>query len=605
MENFGLIIFDEDSMLIDKQTSTIDTTVHNCYIIVHEIAHQWFGNLVTMDWWNGLWLKEGFATWAGYLCTDKLLKSYNIWTAYVYIEIKDALNYDCLMSTRAIMQCIHVCHSITYSKASCIIRMVNSLMGEKEFQMALRDYMNRFKFSNANREDLCSYLNKHARIPIDIFVENWITQTGFPLVLVTCELDRSGNTILNLKQKRFLANGEDDESSGLWQIPITVSTKSSYPAIRLTYLMQTKTATLDLGRLLDNASDWILLNHDFVNFHRTFYSINMLRAISSDLNRLSSIDRLSLLSDTYAIVQAGLMSIQIFFDVLKSFSSETDAYVWKMISDTVISLYGLIMHTSSINGFRKMVIDLCKPISKVFGWTVGTNDDLNTLLCRETVQYLMALMFDDDAIDEGKRLFELQRDGKIQISGGLKKAVYTALLSSERYLDELFALYEDSEDIDETSAIVQALSTVQNQVLFDRVLNWSLKKASEDDALILLGYMAKNLGSPKRSTQVWNFIKKKRNWNFIVERYSDDELFGELLESVIQSLVTKTVEDDVKRFFEKNPVLVHKSIEVGLEKLAIRRTFLSRLKVDLTGKSSLKDGQPGKSSFLILRLVWN
>jgi puromycin-sensitive aminopeptidase len=589
MENFGLIIFNETNMLLDRLNSSTETTITNAYIVAHEIAHQWFGNLVTMKWWNDLWLNEGFATWAGFLCINPFLKDYNIWTAFVCLRTSEALNLDCLNSTHSIAADVEspalideMFDDITYSKGACVIRMLNSYIGEDEFRSGIQDYLNSFKYANATTQDLCTHLSKYSKMPVDEFMHKWITKIGFPVVQVSRVIDKNGNTVVLLKQTRFLASGEHADGD-TWPIPIIVSTKSSYPNIIHKYLMQTETATLNLGHLTTGDDNWILLNHDFVNFHRTHYSNEMLSSISADLSILNAIDRLSFLSDSFALAQAGSTSIEIFLNILSLYKHETNGYVWKTILNIITTLYALIMHTEKINEFRMFVIGVCKPMAKSVGWhPIGSinDDDVNTLMCREAVQNIMALMLDDDTIYESEKLFQLKCTGAAQLPSGLKKAVYTAVLSNDRVLEEIFRFYETSENPEERCLILKALSSVRPIGLFDKVLDWSLAKASYEDAVILLGDMAKNLGSCDRSSCVWKFIKT--NWKVIFERYSDGILIGRLLKPIIECLITKDDENDVKAYFQVNQIHgAEKSIACGLERLSIQQCFLRRLKIQI------------------------
>ncbi len=543
-----------------------------------------FGNIVTMEWWNDLWLNEGFATWAGYLCIDRLLVEYNIWTAFVYLVNADVLSKDCLESTQIIAADVQspsmideMFNDIVYNKAACIIRMLNSFMGEKEFQNAIHDYLIRYRYSNASTQDLCSYLSKYSKTSIDEFVENWTKTLGFPLVCITSELNQNGETVLHLKQRRFLASGKI-VASGLWQIPISVLTKSTYPAVKQEFLMTTETASVNLGYL---SGGWVLVNHDFTSFHRTLYSNEMLKNLSRDLSDLSAIDRLGLLSDAFAMSQAGFTSTETFLNMLQLFDGEKDAYVWKLILDVVTDLCPLLAHTDKAADFRKLVINLCKSRARQLGWSVGKEDDVNTLVCRETVQFIMALMGDEETIKKSKPLFQSKRNGT-ELPGGLDRAIYTAMATSERNIEDLFSFYEESEDLDEQASILTALSSVRRHKLFKRVLDWSLKKASEDDCVTLLSDLAKNFGSSGRGSQVWKFIIKKKNWQEILERFSDDESMGELLEAVIGALITEKDEKEVRSFFEENPIEdQEESIARGLERLSIQRRHLERLTAEM------------------------
>ncbi|CAG2116436.1 unnamed protein product, partial [Medioppia subpectinata] len=227
MENWGLITYRETCILVDPQNTSTFSKQRTAIIIAHEIAHQWFGNLVTMDWWTDLWLKEGFATFISYLCVNHLFSEYHIWTQFVSDEYLTALNLDALHNSHPIevpvghpSEIIEIFDRISYDKGSAVLRMLHRYIGDEYFRKGLHLYLDQHKYGNTVTDDLWTSLQKASDRPVREVMNTWTKQKGYPVITVKSR--RDGNSlILSLSQEKFNADGKaDSEVSPLWMIPI-------------------------------------------------------------------------------------------------------------------------------------------------------------------------------------------------------------------------------------------------------------------------------------------------------------------------------------------------------------------------------------------------
>ncbi len=224
MENWGAITFRETILLYDPKTSSTRTKQFIAEVISHEIAHMWFGNLVTMKWWNDLWLNESFATFMATKFVDKFYPEWDLWNQFIEDAMNTAMGLDSLKTTHPIdvkvnspAEVREIFDAISYDKGGCVLRMLEHYVGEPNFQKGLKKYLSDFKYKNAEGVDLWNAIGKASKMPVTSMINTWLKQPGFPLV----EINQDGNT-LKLKQKRYLLESDKKFSKGLWSIPLSL-----------------------------------------------------------------------------------------------------------------------------------------------------------------------------------------------------------------------------------------------------------------------------------------------------------------------------------------------------------------------------------------------
>ena len=224
MENWGAITFRETILLYDSKTSSTKTKQFIAEVISHEIAHQWFGNLVTMQWWNDLWLNESFATFMATKFVDQFYPEWDLWNQFVDDAMNVAMGLDSLKTTHPIdvkvnspAEIREIFDAISYDKGGCILRMLEDYVGEPNFRKGLKEYLKTFKYKNAKGQDLWDAIGKASKMPVSSMVNSWLKQPGFPLV----EVIQDGNK-LQIKQDRYLLDPDKKTSKGIWKIPLAI-----------------------------------------------------------------------------------------------------------------------------------------------------------------------------------------------------------------------------------------------------------------------------------------------------------------------------------------------------------------------------------------------
>lgn len=331
-------------------------------MVGHELAHQWFGNLVTMEWWTHLWLNEGYASFVEFLCVNHLFPEFDIWTQFVTETYIKALELDCLKNSHPIevpvghpSEIDEIFDDISYNKGAAVIRMLHHYIGDEDFRKGMNVYLTRHQYKNTFTEDLWAALEEASNKPVGDVMSTWTKQMGFPVVTVSTKPSPDGKgVVLNLKQSKFTADGSQPPGNYKWMIPISVSTsKNPGKEVVSTVLKSTEGEILvpDVG-----SNDWIKINPGTIGFYRTQYTSDMLEKLIPAIKdkSLPPLDRLGLLDDLFAMVQAGHTSTIEVLKLLSAFEDENNYTVWSTISNILTKLGVLVSHTEHEEAFRQV-----------------------------------------------------------------------------------------------------------------------------------------------------------------------------------------------------------------------------------------------------------
>ncbi len=290
MENWGLITYRTTAVLFDEKASDAKYKNRIAYVVAHELAHQWFGNLVTMDWWNELWLNEGFATWVGWLATDKIHPDWHVWPQFVSEGMQTAFTLDSLRSSHPIevpvkdaLDVDQIFDAISYLKGSSVIRMLAAHLGQEIFLKGVSNYLKAHTYSNARTNDLWSALSEASGQDVQALMDPWILKMGFPVVTVGEEPGQ-----ISVKQSRYLSTGDvkAEDNSTTWWVPLGLEGKAGSKAV--TSIALTKKE--DIVREIDDS--FYKINKDTAGFYRTNYPPARLAKLGSQTERLSISDKI-------------------------------------------------------------------------------------------------------------------------------------------------------------------------------------------------------------------------------------------------------------------------------------------------------------------------
>jgi Aminopeptidase N len=438
MENWGAITSNENLLLFDPANSSSATQERAFTVLAHEIAHQWFGDLVTVGWWDDLWLSESFATWMERKAEDHLYPQWRGWLRACE-DRERAMFQDAQEKTHPIRQPINgeeeareAFDDITCSKGQYFIRMLEGFLGDDAFRDGIRLYLKENQFSNANAMNLWNALEKSSGRSVVKLASTWIEQSGFPLVKVTAEC-LNQNRVITLEQSRFSFDPIDSISQP-WIVPIGILSTADPHRPRYA-LLEKITENFDFPGC-DGALN---ANADSFGFYRVWYDPDLLSRLGRDWNRLSEEERVDFVSDTWAMVMSNRTPVTSYLALLDRLRSESSYSVWHNVIQDLTMIDRLERGQSGRAAFQTYVCTLLGPLFQRIGWEAKPDEELATKLLRTDLIQTLGAFGDRIVIDEAFRRFAESRKGQADLPPDLRGAVTEVVgrYSSPAIYDEL------------------------------------------------------------------------------------------------------------------------------------------------------------------------
>ena len=380
MENWGAITFREVLLMLNDGTSTsVKQTVSE--VIAHELAHQWFGNLVTMKWWNDLWLNESFATFMAFKMVDRTHKEWEFMNRFIQSETAGALSGDSLINTHPIDadvrnpdEVAQIFDEISYGKGASILRMIENYVGEEKFRDGIRIYLKKYQYGNAMGSDLWSCIEEASGMPVSRIMEAWIKRKGYPLILA-----ESMNGKIRVRQKRFMMNGEDSES--MWPVPLFVKRSDGNERV----LLDSREMEIEDGGV-------IKLNDSQIGFYRVLYSDDLWNRVTSSLKNLHRLDLRELLSDLFAFLKSGNLNLEEYLKRVEPFISIDDYVVVEDLAGQLFTLASILpdnenLNTMAVSYFRRNLESLGEKKKGEADYLAILRSNLSTYLASTDLEY--------------------------------------------------------------------------------------------------------------------------------------------------------------------------------------------------------------------------
>jgi len=576
MENWGAVTYREVALLFDEDSSSPGTRQRIVEIIAHEMAHMWFGDLVTMAWWNDLWLNESFASWMATKATDNLYPDWQVWTQFISEDVAPGMSLDGLENSHPIESEVRnpdevsqLFDAISYSKGASIIRMLEEFLGPEIFQSGLKEYLKLNAYSNAEGKDLWSAMEIASGTNVPAMMDTWIKQVGYPLIEIEKKRSSDGNTDIDLTQTRFLYSGPNNDST-LWHVPIT--SISAGEGDEHAQLMTDRTTKF--SKMKD--SDWIKINSGTTGFYRVKYGPNELDALSKAVNsaELDPSDRLGLLEDTFALVRARFTTANDYLSLLNSYDKDDNYSVWAAIAGQLSSLERLLFEQPFVEEFYASSESLFRGVIERVGWEGNSDETHLTSLLRSVALNQGGHFGNDNVLDEANKRFQQFLIDKVSISPDLRAVTYgLAAESGDTVTFEQLLQLSDSFDLQEEKVRIQgALTRFKQPDLITRALELSLDPdviRIQDTPRIIMGLAA----NPYALRSTWEFMKD--NWKEFDRRYGGGGFAVMRLVSITGAFNTAEDAIDVKEFFNANPVpAATRTVEQSLERINLNSQWL-------------------------------
>jgi puromycin-sensitive aminopeptidase len=580
MENWGAITYRETALLVDQEHSSTMNKQWVALVIGHEIAHQWFGNLVTMEWWTHLWLNEGFASYIEYLAVDHLFPEWDIWTQFLDADFGRALTPDALKHTHAIEVEVHdpaeiavAFDAVSYSKGASIIRMLAEYLGEKNFRDGLRHYLKKHAYGNTETADLWNALAKVSGKPVAKMMANWTGKAGYPLVSISGK-----GTEYEIRQSRFFSSPiseKETHDKTLWSIP--VRSVQGNGTTQKPFLFDTRSM-----RFPKKGDSWLKINADETAFQRTLYPADMLgslaRAVSS--KRLPTRDRLGLIRDIMAIAETGKLSTTDGLEFADHYRKETEYVVWGEIASGLARIRSLIAKEPFLAAYDAFALNIFSDIRKKATWNTRPKDHAHALL-KVLVLDSLGRYGDKRTIAHARTLFAGVNEKKNPIPPDLRGVVYNivAKYGGGKEHAKLTKLYSAAALHEEKNRLGRALGAFTKTDLLQKTLAFSVSNhVRPQDTVRMIAPVTVN---PKGRDLSWRFVKK--NWSMFIERYAGSRDLSYLLEPFATASSEQWAKD-IRDFLRKRPAPgVQRTVSQIMEHIHSNAAWLSRDRKALSG----------------------
>ncbi len=571
MENLGCITYREVLLLMDDERSTQPELMRVADVIAHEIAHMWFGDLVTMRWWNGIWLNEAFATFMATAAADDFNPDWHRWDQFS-LDRSAAFDVDSLDKTRPIEVEVNspedadaMFDLLTYEKGGSVLRMLEQYLGEDRYRDGIRYYLDKHQYANTETSDLWDAIEHVTGEPARSVMDSWIFQQGYPLVSV----EASGSQI-TLTQQRFRYTPVEGGDDTLWQVPVVLRYSSGGSVHEDRVLLTERTTQVSLN----GEPDWLVVNAGGSGFYRVRYSSDLLQALAPRMQtELQPIERYGLVDDTRAAMISGATSAADFLEFARGFEDETDLDVWSVLMTGLGTIHHLVEGAARDN-FEKTLADLYGAALSRLGWEPAAGESARDSELRGTlIGALGGAARDSEAIQKSRELHAKYLEDPSSVEPNVAAAV-TRVVAMSGTADD-YAVYvqrfKNASTPQEERRYQTHLGSFPGDAEIDNTLQMSMNgEIRTQDSPYLLGYAMANREQGER---VWRFVAE--NWDEMLKAFPDNSIVR--MAGGIRALSKPEIASEIAAFFESHKVPTGElTMQQHLEKLRVNVALRER-----------------------------
>ena len=566
MENWGLITYRESCLLADPELTPESSRRFIATVIAHELSHQWFGNLVTMNWWNDLWLNESFANMMEYVAIDALQPDWHMWEDFATNEVTAALRRDSLDGVQSVQADVN--HpdeistlfdpAIVYAKGGRLLVMVRKLIGEEAFRAGLKSYFEKFAYKNTVGNDLWQELESASGQPIVNLMNAWISQPGLPVVSVSNSHDAA-----ILSQERFFIGGHQP-SDALWPIPLFANQPLNVK------ILDQKETTVSIEKPLQ-------LNCGLSAHFVTKYDESTREYLLKNITELPTLDKICILQDATILARAGFENSASLLPLALSLKTETNEKVFGMTAGALTELRKFVDDNDAArDSLKKISGEFARATFEELGWDekYGESDDDRER--RTTALSLMMYSEDEEVLNEAKTRFDSNKleDLPTEIRALIISANVRHFETPEM-TENLFAAYKNTPSNDLQNDIAIGLTSTKNPEAAEKILA-NIKDSNiirPQDASRWFVYLIRT----RESRQIaWNWLKE--NWAWVEDTFGEDKSYDDFIRYAATALLTTDELNDFQQFFEpmENIPALARTIKLGITEISARVELIKR-----------------------------
>lgn len=571
MENWGLITYRESCLLADPELTPESSRRFIATVIAHELSHQWFGNLVTMQWWNDLWLNESFANMMEYVAIDALQPDWHMWEDFATNEVTAALRRDSLDGVQSVQADVN--HpdeistlfdpAIVYAKGGRLLVMVRKLIGEEAFRAGLKSYFEKFAYKNTVGNDLWQELESASGQPIVNLMNAWISQPGLPVISVSNSHDAA-----ILSQERFFI-GEHQPSDALWPIPLFANQPLDVK------ILNQKETTVSIEKPLQ-------LNCGLSAHFVTKYDESTREYLLKNITELPTLDKICILQDATILARAGFENSASLLPLALSLKTETNEKVFGMAAGALTELRKFVDDNDAARDSLKRISgEFARATFEELGWDEKDGESDDDRERRTTALSLMMYSEDEEVLNEAKTRFD---DNKLE---DLPIEIRALIISTNvrhfetpEMIENLFATYKNTPSNDLQNDIAIGLTSTKNPETAEKILA-NIKDSNiirPQDASRWFVYLIRT----RENRQIaWNWLKE--NWAWVEEKFGEDKSYDDFIRYAATALLTPNELDDFRQFFEpmENIPALARTIKLGITEISARAELIERDKANV------------------------
>ena len=566
MENWGLITYRESCLLADPELTPESSRRFIATVIAHELSHQWFGNLVTMNWWNDLWLNESFANMMEYVAIDALQPDWHMWEDFATNEVTAALRRDSLDGVQSVQADVN--HpdeistlfdpAIVYAKGGRLLVMVRKLIGEEAFRAGLKSYFEKFAYKNTVGNDLWQELESASGQPIVNLMNAWISQPGLPVVSVSNSHDAA-----ILSQERFFI-GEHQPSDALWPIPLFANQPLDVK------ILNQKEITVSIKKPLQ-------LNCGLSAHFVTKYDESTREYLLKNITELPTLDKICILQDATILARAGFENSASLLPLALSLKTETNEKVFGMAAGALTELRKFVDDNDvARDSLKRISGEFACATFEELGWDEKAGESDDDREQRTTALSLMMYSEDEEVLNEAKTRFD---NNKLEdLPTEIRALIISANVrhfETPEMIENLFATYKNTPSNDLQNDIAIGLTSTKNPKTAEKILA-NIKDSNTirpQDASRWFVYLIRT----RESRQIaWNWLKK--NWAWVEDTFGEDKSYDDFIRYAATALLTTDELNNFQQFFEpmENIPALTRTIKLGITEISARVELIKR-----------------------------
>jgi len=566
MENWGLITYRESCLLADPELTPESSRRFIATVIAHELSHQWFGNLVTMQWWNDLWLNESFANMMEYVAIDALQPDWHMWEDFATNEVTAALRRDSLDGVQSVQADVN--HpdeistlfdpAIVYAKGGRLLVMIRKLIGEEAFRAGLKSYFEKFAYKNTVGNDLWQELESASGQPIVNLMNAWISQPGLPVVSVSNSHDAA-----ILSQERFFI-GEHQPSDALWPIPLFANQPLDVK------ILNQKETTVSIEKPLQ-------LNCGLSAHFITKYDESTREYLLKNITELPTLDKICILQDATILARAGFENSASLLPLALSLKTETNEKVFGMAAGALTELRKFVDDNNAARDSLKRISgEFARATFEELGWDEKDGESDDDRERRTTALSLMMYSEDKEVLNEAKTRFDSNKLADLPTE--IRALIISANVrhfETPEMIENLFAAYKNTPSNDLQNDIAIGLTSTKNPETAEKILA-NIKDSNvirPQDASRWFVYLIRT----RESRQIaWNWLKE--NWAWVEDTFGEDKSYDDFIRYTATALLATNELNDFRQFFEpmENIPALTRTIKLGITEISARVELIKR-----------------------------